>query len=197
MSDTANTVIVRGVTPSIAAANPAHPDHPRWVKEKTFAMEAAHAKKLGLSSADAERENARLLERMEARHREAKPEPIIVTPNASSRHEERIARRAAEGVQVRTPKPHELKATVPSPCGRCGTCRGCMRERRVLAICKLGLKGDATMLTLAWQLSLATNAANARRGPFTDLGRRAAERKLIRLVEDICDSTMRTLGEWR
>jgi hypothetical protein len=40
-------VIVKAVTPSAAAASPSHPDHARWVKERTLKQEIEHATLIG------------------------------------------------------------------------------------------------------------------------------------------------------
>ncbi len=45
-----------------AASNPTHPDHDRWVKDRTLRMEVEHAKVLGLPLRIAEQENQRLLD---------------------------------------------------------------------------------------------------------------------------------------
>jgi hypothetical protein len=63
-------VKIHAVTPTDAASDPLHPDHDRWVKERTLAMEVAHAQRMGLGLRHAETENAYWLQRAEAKARE-------------------------------------------------------------------------------------------------------------------------------
>lgn len=189
---------VEPVTPSDAAASPSHPDHARWVKERTLAIEVRHAQNLGLPARVGEAENARLLQRMDAL---ARNERSAVAPPTRSRiidpskveWEER--RRAAAGVVRRKLKQRTVRDI--SPCGRCGTCRACMRERRVQVICKLALKQDVAATTLVTKLLGTISDANACRGRFEAMAQRDRDRAVERVTEDVCDATIPTMGEWR
>lgn len=194
---------VESVIPAPAAASVSHPGHARWVKEKTLAMEVEHAKLLGGTSRDAEDENARQLERMEGLAREgaapsSKPPAAATAPRPS--HEERVAARGVsmrELPKQRRKQPQKVKLLKMSPCGRCGTCRRCMCERRILAISQKANAGDQKLLELMWPFALmATHAAN-RTGPFLGVRQRDVDRILARASEDLCDKSIRLMGEWR
>lgn len=176
---------VVAVTPVEDASAPAHPDHARWVKERTLAMEVAHAQLLGGSLRTAEDENNRLLEEMEARIREDKPAPLLVGPE---RRERRVAER---GVTRRDPKPL-VPAAKTSPCGRCGTCVACIREKRVFAVIQKANQGDLRCAEAVWRLSMRVQLIQ--REP---IGRLDRARKTDAVIEAFCDDSVKSFGPWR
>lgn len=188
---------VSAVTPSAAASDPLHPDHDRWVKETTLAMEVEHAKRLGLGLRTAENENAHWLKRSEALAREGKPEQV---PSKNQRkpgrktREERLAERPVERKFVRAKS--LVTGAQLSPCGRCGTCRRCMRERRVYAMSLKAKEGDLKFIPILWRLGMHAMAARDRTGKYAGMSVRDANRALIRLVEDVCDATVMQMGPW-
>ncbi len=184
---------VEGVTPAATASSPDHPDHDRWVKEKTFKMEVEHAQAVGLSLRHAESENARLLERMEAVARLAPAVPgTVQRPKKRKTRAERIMQRA---VQITAAQP-QIVAQKLSPCGRCGTCRRCMRERRVLAIIQRAKTGDALMERWAAEIAATAIFASGGVGPFRGMTQSDVTRAVIRKAEDICDKSVAFLGKW-
>lgn len=181
---------VTGVTTPDAAADVLHPDHPRWVKERTLAMEVAHAQRTGGTLRDAEAENARLLARMEALARAEKPAPqALERASREERHRER-------GVFTRPVTPR-LPGSELSPCGRCGTCRRCKREKRVYAMILKARAGDKRFEAAVKRLGLLAIAAQNGIGMFAAMTPADADRYITRRTEDICDSTIPTLGQWR
>lgn len=183
---------VAAVTPGEAASDPLHPDHDRWVKETTLKMEVEHAQKLGGTLRDAEAENARLLARMEALAREAKPVHQRNVPRKS--RAERMLDRAVS-VKHAMPKPNMWLAS--SPCGRCGLCRGCKREKRVLAIGHLATKQkDPWAMQSMWGISLLLLRIQAGSGEFKGVSKSAAQKRLVAAVEKVCDESVKKLGAW-
>jgi hypothetical protein len=152
------------------------------IKDATLKMEIEHAKAVGLSLRDAEAENVRQLERSEQIAKEAKP----TAKNAGSR-----IRRAQRGVTTRVVDT-KLAVPKPSPCGRCGTCRNCMRERRVLLIMQKR-KEDPMLARLAAKLIEAA----MRLGRFRFLTGKDYDRAVTACATDACDASMSKLGEWR
>lgn len=185
------------VTPTDAAADPMHPDHDRWVKERTLAMEVAHAMRMGLSLRHAETENAYWLQRAEAKAREG---TVPAAPTSGQKKRKTRAERLAERpVVVKTAKP-EKKRTLRdlSPCGRCGLCRACKREKRIYAIAiKARKERDPKLMELIKQLWLESLQASNRTGKFQGMSTRDANRIIARRLEDICDSTIPSMGEWK
>lgn len=174
---------VAAVTPVDAAADPKHADHDRWVKERTLAMEVAHAQRMGGTFRDAEAENARLLQRMEALARNEKP--TIAKPRRS--RQERMLERAVE-VREALPRPKTLTWLGSSPCGRCGTCRACMRERRVLAISHLATQQrDPWAMSSMWKISLLLLKLT---------GRADAAKRATVAAEKLCDESVKRMGAW-
>lgn len=186
---------VTAVTPAAAASDPAHPDHDRWVKETTLKMEIEHAKRLGLPVRAAEAENARMLERSARIAREAKPaqkkKPAAIAPRKT--RQQRLIERAVT-IRAATPEPSRFEL---SPCGRCGTCRRCMRERRILLIIQKAKAGDREMSKLAWEISACVLDAQGGTGRFANMLPRDANRVVIEKAESICDRSVRWLGDWR
>jgi hypothetical protein len=182
-------VKVTGVTTPDAAADVLHPDHPRWVKERTLAMEVTHAQRSGGTFRDAEAENTRLLARMEQLARAEKPAPTVTRPDREERHRER-------GVFTRAPTPR-LPGSELSPCGRCGTCRRCKREKRVYAMILKARAGDKRFEAAVKRLGYLAIAAQNGTGMFAAMKPADANRYIIRRTEDICDASVPSLGEWR
>lgn len=189
---------VSAVTPAADASDPTHPDHDRWVKDRTLKMEIDHAKAVGLPLRHAEAENLRLLDRAERIARDSKPaprktKPAAITPDMPRKgHRQRMLER---GVTIKQATP-EVSILKLSPCGRCGTCRNCMRERRVLLIVQKR-KDDAYLAHLAGNLFMAGLHASARTGKFKGLVKRDVDRKLTAMAEEACDLSVSRLGEWR
>lgn len=186
---------VSAVTPTAAASDPAHPDHESWVKDTTLKMEMEHAKRVGISTRDAEAENARMLERSariaaDATPAKKKGKPAAVTPNMG--HAQRKKQR---GVTTRFAKP-EISLLKLSPCGRCGVCRNCMRERRVLLIVQKR-KDDAFLRALSDSLFMFTLRASGGFGEFKFLSKRDIDRAITAKAEETCNLSIPRLGEWR
>lgn len=183
---------VSAVTPTADASSPSHPDHDRWVKEKTLAMEVAHAQVLGGSLRDAETENIRLLARMDALARAERPS---VTPPRKSRRQ-RFLERAVE-VREALPRPATLTWLGSSPCGRCGTCRACLRERRILAISHMATKErDPWALKSMWSIALFMFKISSNAGEFRGLTKSDARRRVEVAAEKLCDESVAKLGAW-
>lgn len=181
---------VEPVTYTDATASPAHPDHARWVKDKTLAMEIEHAKVMGGSLRNAEDENNRLLARMEqvARGR--------TRPRPERPRKPRPERLAERGVTMKTPA-RELTRHELSPCGRCGTCRRCKRERRVLLMSQKALEGDVKLISILWHMSMVAQQAKDGTGKFHGMPARDANRFVIALIERACDDSIASMGAWR
>lgn len=180
---------VTAVTPTDAAADPAHPDHDRWVKETTLKVEVEHAKRIGRSFRDAETENAYWLQRAEAKAREAKS---VLSHAPRKPRQQRLAER---GVTIGPPR-KEISILKLSPCGRCGTCQNCMRERRVLSIMQKR-KDDAFIAGLATRLVAAAFAHSTHSGKFFELSKQDADRMLTGLVEEVCNQSVPKMGDWK
>lgn len=188
------------VTVDAAASDVAHPDHDRWVKETTLAMEIEQAKRMGVPLSVAERENQRLLERAD---RIAKDGPQKLTkkkhaPGTGQDIEERksrLQRLQERAVTIRAAQPMVSPLKL-SPCGRCGTCRACMRERRVLLIIEKSRQGDRIMLNLAWQMTATAIDANGGVGRFATMSKADRDRVVAQKAEDICERSVRWLGAW-
>lgn len=179
---------IAAVTPPDAASDPAHPDHDRWVKDRTLKMEIEHAQRVGLTLRDAESENARLLARAEQK---AKQAPVVAKPGTSSTRA-RARRHADRGITRKAPKkPAHTRECV------CGTCTPCRRKMRVAAIFQRRNAGDVTMKQHADDLFMAFLAATTSKGAFTGLRPRDARRALAAKVDSICDSTVFFMGPWR
>lgn len=182
---------VQAITPSDAAADPAHPDHDRWVKERTLAMEVEHAKRVGLPLRVAEAENLRLLELADK-----KGPPAKLTKKQPKKNKGHAARVDGRGVMKRAPRQLVQGARV-SPCGRCGTCLGCRRERRIQAMSHAALQGELKWVAVIWKLGIYAQMASSCTGPFSGMTKRDANRILIRRLEDVCDASVPQMGPWR
>lgn len=185
---------VSAVTPVDAASDPKHPDHARWVKETTLAMEVAHAQRMGGTLRDAEAENARLLIRMEALARNERP--AISKPKPRRSRQERMLERAVE-VKAALPQPKTLTWLGSSPCGRCGLCRACLREKRILAIGHLATKDrDPWAMSSMWNITLLLLRAKGATGEFRGVSKAKAQSLVVAAAENLCDASVKRMGAW-
>ena len=190
---------ISAVSPDAAAANPAHPDHARWVKDRTLALESAHAQVLGLSMRDAETANARNLDRLDARQaRRPARKPKAVT---TARRELTRADLDA-GVTKRTPKARKMPVL---RCGFCGVCKTCKRNRRVGEIMQRRAQHEPLAIQLANALTIMVLAHDLRKVfkdcgaeyPFDRLTGHARNAALVAATERICDRSEAAWGAWR
>lgn len=188
---------VTAVTPVAAAANPSHPDHARWVKEQTLAIEANHARATGLPFRQAETENLRQLERLANRGRKPrkprKPRKIN-TP-------EQLAK---EGVTQRI-APAKVLPPMPA-CKLCRKCLRCKRELRLSQIMTKAKEQDQKALTLVAELVAIGFAASARKDyrdaigrelPFSRLKGFDRDRAVTAGADWVCDRSTSFMGQWR
>jgi hypothetical protein len=188
-------VKVSAVTVPDAASDSAHPDHDRWVKDRTLAMEAKHAAIQGRTYQQAEQENAFWLARAEARARGAKDAASKPTPGKRKMRDQRLADRP---VAVRPAEPEKVRSLARlSPCGRCGICRCCKREKRVLLMTQRAKAGEMKYVQIMWRLSVDAMHAQTCSGKFRGMRPGDANRKLMAELEDICDATVIQMGPWR
>lgn len=176
---------ITAVTPPDAASDPAHPDHDRWVKEKTLRMEIEHAQLVGLTLRDAEAENARMLARAEQRAKDAIPIKSKAPPS-----EARAQRHATRGITRCAPKKQKRECI-------CGRCVPCKRKMRVLAIFQRRTAGDVAMRALGDDLFVAFLAATTSKGAFVGMKPKDAKRALVTKIDGICDRSVPALGSWR
>jgi hypothetical protein len=178
-------VTIAAVTPPDAASDPKHPDHDRWVKDRTLKMEIEHAQLVGLTLRDAEAENARMLARAEQKAKEAGP--AIKTKAPISR--DREMRHATRGITRKAPK----KAKKPE-CA-CGLCVPCRRKMRVLAIFQR--RQDPAIKAFGDNLFTSFLAATTGKGEFAGLRPGDAKRALTARIDRICDASVFLMGTWR
>jgi hypothetical protein len=186
-------VKVTAVTPSAAAANPLHPDHARWVKERTLAMEAKHH----ATFRAAELENTRQLERLANRKRKPpKPKKPAPVPTA-----EQLAK---EGVRVR--KAPVRKAPPMPPCKLCRQCVWCKRAIRVSMIGVKARQQDLRAHALqdelnAIMIAAITNKdyrdAIGRELPFSRITGHDVDKAVTMGIEWVCDRSVNFMGQWR
>lgn len=173
-----------------AASDPLHPDHDRWVKDRTLKMEVDHQMLIGGTIRAAEVENQRMLNRSEQLAKAAKAKPAKAPPPRKPR-DQRLHERA---VKISQAMPRaSWKET--SPCGRCGLCRGCKREKRIFAIGKL-VKQEPWAFTEMMRLVLTLNKINAGAGEYRGVKPSDAQRKLVHETESICDRSVKFMGRW-
>jgi hypothetical protein len=185
-------VKVAAVSVPDAASAPTHPEHDRWVKERTLAMEVEHAQRMGGTFRDAEVENARMLQRMEALARAEKP---AVRPPRRSRRQ-RMLERAVE-VREAMPAAPAFTWLSSSPCGRCGVCRACKREKRILAISQRAIQQrDPWALKSMWSISLMLLRWKGKTGEFRGLNKVDADRVITAAAEKLCDESVKQMGRW-
>lgn len=179
------------------ASDPAHPDHDRWVKETTLRMEIEQAKRMGQSLAAAEANNRRLLDRAEriAKDKAARLTKKKSPPAIEQERKSRLQRLQERAVTVRAAQPLVSPLKL-SPCGRCGTCRPCMRERRVLAIIEKARAGDLVMLDMAWKMTACALDAQGGSGRFANVSKSDRDRIVAQVAEEICERSTRWLGKW-
>lgn len=192
---------IKLVTPSADASDPKHPEHARWVKDRTLKIEADHARATGLSYADAERSNSRQLERLANRRAYASiPKP----PKA--KRELNKAELLASGV-TRKPAPKRAPLGQAPKCKWCGICHLCKRTRRMVAIMRLAQLGDTRANSLRMELT-AISFAEQKNVDYRDhLGREVAfsrmttqhdrNRGVTAAIEWVCDRSVSFMGEWR
>lgn len=192
---------VRLVTPAATASSPSHPDHARWVKERTLEVEARHANVIGGSIRDAEDANARNLIRLDARKRESKPKLVKQAVDVGSREithadlkEAGVTKRRAQVVKV-----------APYRCKHCGMCRRCKRELRVSEIMRRNRIGDSSVMAYANSLAVMVLAHGLRKlyrdgsveFRFNELDGLQRNRALLAATELICERSSATMGAWR
>lgn len=190
---------VKAVTAPDAARDPKHPEHARWVKERTLAAEIQHAQTIGLSARDAETANIRNLERLEARKRDAKPR---TTPAKPQRREVTRADLAAANVTKRAATVRKVR---PPRCNYCGVCVKCRRELRIRALINLS-KTDPRAETLLWEVYAVMRAADlgkdfqdgtGRIVPISTMNGPQRRRVATDCINAVCDRSTALLGAWR
>lgn len=149
-------------------------------------MEIRHAHVLGGTLRDAETENARMLQRMESLARLPVRQPAPRKPRA-----QRVAER---GVSVKA-APKEIHVSKKSPCARCGTCRHCLREKRVFLIIQKR-NDDQFLAGLADDLFVYTLQVSSGVGQWLFMSKRDRARAITQKAEDICNASVSRLGKW-
>lgn len=192
---------VKAITPSDAAASPTHPEHARWVKERTLSIEIEHAQKAGGSLRDAEAANIANLARMAGRARFAKPARKAAPAKPKYREVSPEELRAA---QVRK-RPAKIVPVRKHACGgACGLCLDCKRLARV-ALIRERLPHEARLQPIVNALTVMTIAFGLQRR-FRDMGfefpfdhPRTSVRNHAHdaAVSQIIDRTVSILGAWR
>lgn len=184
---------ITAVTPVAAAANPAHPDHARWVKEQTLKIEMQGARSLRA----AEAENTRQLERLAQRKRKPKK------PKAP-RKDWTPELLAKEGVTVR--KAPVRKAPPMPPCKLCRQCVWCKRAIRVSMIGVKARQQDLRAQALQDELTAIMIAAMSRKDyrdalarelPFSRITGRDVDKAVTMGIEWVCDRSAAFMGQWR
>lgn len=188
---------VTAVTPVAAASNPSHPDHARWVKEQTLAIEARNAAATGLSFRAAETENTRQLERLAARKQKPKaPKKQRVDTTAEQL--------AAAGVTKRVAKPRRL-APMPA-CKLCRKCVWCKRSLRMSQIARRAKEEDVRARALMDEIMAITFAAMSRKDyrdalsrelPFSRITGTDVDKAVTQGIEWVCDRSVTFMGQWR
>lgn len=188
---------IKAVSPSAGAANPSHPEHARWVKEQTLAIEANHANAAGLSFRHAESENMRALERLS--NRKVKPRK----PKAPKKIDtaEQLAK---QGVTQRV-APAKKLPPMP-PCKLCGLCLRCRRELRMSQIMTKARQQDPKALSLIQELVAIGFAAESRKDykdaigrelPFSRLKGYDRDKAVTAGADWVCDRSVPFMGQWR
>lgn len=186
------------VTPVAAAASPTHPDHARWVKERTLAREIAQAASEGLGLRVAEERNVRSLERLS--NRRPKPKKKKPTRRDPVTHEQL----KAAGVTRRAPKPRKLPPM--PPCRLCRTCVWCKRTFRMSQIRRRAVELDQVALGLMQELVAIMLAAQQRKDyrdalgrelPFSRIQGADVDKAVTQGIEWVCDRSASFMGQWR
>lgn len=194
---------VKAVTPAPDASNPAHPDHARWVKEKTLEMEVRHAQTVGGTFRDAETQNNAALIRLENRRarkrlsRQGRKREIAAQRKIAGRE---ITRKELSDAGVtRRPASPILKpppiAAVDRPWAF-----------RIARIMELGRQGDRRAIQLALEVVAIKMAVSAKRDykdavgrelPFSRLRGASVHRAVRAGMEWVCERSIPLLGAWR
>ena len=189
---------IKAVTPVAGASSPLHPDHSRWVKEKTLSLEAHHIQIAGGTFRDAETANTRNLERLAARQRLAKPKPAAKVNTAQ--REVTHADLKAAGVTKKVAKVAKVAAY---KCKHCGLCRRCRRELRAATIMRRGKIepkiGEFSNALVVLVLAHGMRQMYRDRGlefPFNTLTGAMRDRAFVAAVERICDRSVLAMGAW-
>lgn len=194
---------VKLVTPSAAAANPSHPEHARWVKEQTLEREVAEAKARGLTLLDAERSNARQLERLS--NRRARPKaPAKKTKRDKVQKEVTHEQLAAAGITKKVPT---ARAMPPMPpCKLCRQCVWCKRTLRLSQIATRARQMEPKAVSLVAELVAIQFAAGQRKDYRDAIGRELPFSRLVGKdvdlavnagIEWVCDRSTSFMGQWR
>lgn len=184
---------ITGVTPAPDAASPNHPDHARWVKERTLALEVGqHA-----TFREAETANMRALERLARRKaRPRKPKKPAPVPTSEQL--------AASGVTVREAPKHKPLKMPP-----CKLCRRCVWCKRAIRVSMIGIKAreqDLVALSLQNELTAIMFAALGRKDykdaigrelPFSRIQGADIDKAVTQGIEWVCDRSVSALGQWR
>ncbi len=184
---------ITAVTPSAAASNPSHPDHARWVKERTLRQEIAQHG----SFRAAEIANTRALERLANRKRKPKklkkPAPVPTSEQL-----------AASGVTVKKAAPRKAPAMPP-----CKLCRKCVWCKRAIRVSMIGVKArqqDLRAHALQDELNAIMIAAIGRRDYKDAIGRELPFSRIVGVdvdkavtqgIEWVCDRSASFMGQWR
>lgn len=189
---------ITAVTPVAAAANPSHPDHARWVKEQTLAIEARNQQAIGGTLRAAEIENSRQLERLANRKRMKRAPKKVARPVDNS---EQLAK---AGVTQRIAKPRKL-APLP-PCKLCRKCVWCKRSLRCSSIARRAREQDMKALALMHEITAITIAAMSRKDyrdalgrelPFSRIVDHDVDKAVTQGLEWVCDRSVSFMGQWR
>lgn len=184
---------IAAVTPSAAASSPSHPDHARWVKERTLALEIGQHSTLR----DAESANMQALSRLASRKRKPKA-------RKKARKIDTLDQLAKENVTVR-PAPRRKIPQMP-PCKRCRRCLWCKRAIRISMIGVKARQNDIRALALQNELNAILLAASGKRDyrdalgrelPFSRLVGPDVDRAVNAGVEWACDRSTSFMGQWR
>lgn len=190
---------IKAVTPVAAAASQNHPEHARWVKERTLAREVAQAHSEGLGLRVAEERNAQALERLA--NRRPKPRKAKPTKRDPVTHEQL----KAAGVTKRVaPKPRKLPPM--PPCRLCRTCLWCKRTFRMSQIRRRAVELDQVALGLMQELVAIMLAAQQRKDyrdalgrelPFSRIIGHDVDKAVTQGIEWVCDRSTSFMGQWR
>ncbi len=72
-----------------------------------------------------------------------------------------------------------------------------MAERRIVAISHKATAGDQQLLALMWPFALMALNSESRLGRFAGMSSRDIDRVMTMAAEELCDRTVRLMGEWR
>lgn len=188
---------VTAVIQDAAASNPSHPDHARWVKDQTLAIEVRNAQAQGLSLRHAEIENSRQLERLANRKRKkAAPKKPRIDTTAEQL--------AAAGVTKKIAKPRHL-APMPA-CKLCRKCVWCKRSLRMSQIATRARQDDVRARALMDEITAITFAAMSRKDykdalnrelPFSRITGHDVDKAVTMGIEWVCDRSIAFMGQWR